>query len=278
MCTGIEIGLLATAAAAGATQYTLEKRSNNDLSNKTYRIISDTNAQTNALQQVREDEQKKQADLQGQANQEFADTTAQFSPEQQKRQQEEQAAKATANLQLAPEFIQASAPLQTSAGAPSVVQDAIDKRLAQSTDKANTYAQNLGGLEGYGGSSFLNSLALTKLANDQATRGTLSQSSANVANEADATRQIQNTIGQNLINLWTAQNKSGGVRQAAGLASTVKNAALFAALTGGLGAGAGSSSAAAAPATTSSAGSGAGGVSRSSTSLAGSGNFGGLFS
>lgn len=234
MCTGLE--LAAIAAVAGGTQYAMEKKANNNLSDATHRILSDTNSKTAALQAVREAEQAKQNKLQDEANQLFGQTVEGFSSEKQKRQIEEETAKQTQSLQLAPEFVQAAAPVGMGNNAPAVVRDAIDKRLSESFDKADKNAAAMGALQGFDASSFLNNLALSKVAQDQATKGTLAQSMGRVAEGADRTRAIQNEIGQNLIDLKTQQNKSGGIRQAGAVASTVKNAALFAALTGGLGA------------------------------------------
>lgn len=233
MCTGFE--LAAIAAVAGGAQYAAEKKANNNLSDATHRILSDTNSKTAALQAVREAEQAKQGKLQDEANQLFGQTVEGFSSEKQKRQIEEETAKQTQSLQLAPEFIESAGPLNTSANAPAVVRDAIEKRLNKSFEKADANANAMGALQGFDASTFLNSLALNKVAQDQATKGTLAQSMGRVAEGADRTRAIQNEIGQNLIDMKTAQNKSGGIRQAGAIASTVKNAALFAALTGGLG-------------------------------------------
>ena len=206
------------------------------MSDQTARVISDTNNQTNALQAVRDEQIAKQKALQDQANTDLNNTTAQFSPEAQKRQIEEQSAKATANLQLSPEFIQASQPMNTTLNQPAVVQDAINKRLAISNDKANTYATNLGALEGVGANTFLNNLSVSQLAQGLATKGKLSQSQEAVANEADKVRALDTSLGQSRIDAYTAANKAGGINQAAGVAGTIKNAALFAALTGGVGA------------------------------------------
>lgn len=235
MCTGLE--LAAIAAVAGGTGYALNKRADNDLSNKTYRIMAQTDQATNALKAVRQTEQDKQKQLQDEANQQIGQTIEGFSSEKQKRQIEEQQAKATQALQLAPEFIQATSPVTTTdSTAPAVVQDAINRRLEESTAKAGANAERMGALQGFDASGFMNSLALTSLANNQATKGVLSKSSKNVADEASQVSNLVNSLGQGRIDLWTKQNATGGVRQAAKVADTVRNAALFAALTGGVGA------------------------------------------
>jgi len=235
MCTGLE--LAAIAVVAGGTGYAMNKRADSNLADKTRRIMAETDQQTNALKMVRQAEQDKQAQLQNEANQQMGQTIEGFSSEKQKRQIEEQQAKATQALQLSPEFIQATSPVTTTDNpAPAVVQDAINRRLEESAKKAGANAERFGALQGFDASGFMNNLALTALANKQATSGVLSKSSKNVADEASQVSNLVNSLGQGRIDLWTKQNATGGVRQAAKVADTVRNAALFAALTGGIGA------------------------------------------
>jgi len=234
MCTGVELG--AIAAVAGGAGYGLNKRADNNLSDRAYRIMAETDAKADALKMVRAQEQQKQQALQEAANQQTGQVIEGFSSEKQKRQIEEQQAKATQALQLAPEFIQASTPVTpTDSTAPAVVQEAINRRLSESTAKAGGNAERFGALQGFDASNFLNSLALTSLANNQATSGVLSQSSKNVADQADQVRDLVNSIGQGRLDMWAKQNATGGVRQAAQVSDQVRNAALFAALTGGVG-------------------------------------------